>query len=114
VALRNALIHHWLFDADFMHRLALKPAARGDVLHVAGCLFRVAAALVQVLFAANDTWFLNEKGALEATRGFERCPVGFADACSDLLAAPGGDAAALETSVARAGDLLSQIHDLVG
>ncbi len=113
-ALRDALVRHWLFDADFMHRLAVKPAARGDVFHVAGCLFRVAAALVQVLFAANETWFLNEKGALEATRSFDRCPAGFAGAFADLLAAPGRDAPGLDVSIARAGDLLSQIRDLVG
>lgn len=110
--LRAALVRRYLFDARFMLELARKPATRGDVFHVAGCLFRVAAALVQVLFAANERWFLNEKGALAETEGMERRPAAFARRASAALAAPGSDAAALAASVSAMEALVGETEAL--
>jgi predicted nucleotidyltransferase len=112
--LRDALVTRFLFDAAFMLELARKPAARGDVFHVAGCLFRVVAALVQVLCALNERFFLNEKGAIAEIDTMPRRPRDFRPRVEGLLGEPGTSPAALGASVARAGDLLDETRALAG
>lgn len=104
-ALRREIVRRYLYDARFVLELARKPAARGDVFHVAGCLFRSVAALVQVLFALNEVWFTNEKGAVATADGFALCPGDFGLRARTLLAAPGDAGPSLARSLA-AGELL--------
>jgi hypothetical protein len=111
-ALRQALIEKYLFDAAFMLDLGRKPAGRGDVFHVAGCLFRCAAALVQVLFALNERYFMNEKGAVAAIETFPRHPPSFASRVGAILGNPGGDAGSLCRSVAEMDSVLAETRDL--
>jgi hypothetical protein len=61
--------HGW--EAGFM----LDAARQGDALFVAGAAYRVAAALVQVVFALNGAWFLDERDSL---RAFKKGPKDFA------------------------------------
>ena len=109
-ALQRAIVARYLFDARFTLAHAEKPAARGDTFVVAGDLFRAVAALVQVLFALNETYFPNEKGALALTGSFPHCPPGFAEEAQRALACPGDDAAALTRSVGAARALAAQVE----
>jgi predicted nucleotidyltransferase len=113
-ALRDALVAKYLYDASFMLTLARKPARRGDVFHVAGCLFRGAAALVQVLFALNQRWFLNEKGALAQTRAFSRRPERFDERAAAVLARPGAAPHQLARSVGELERLVAETRALAG
>jgi predicted nucleotidyltransferase len=100
-ALKEALVRNFLWQADFALATTAKPAERGDALHVAGSAFQCVAALVQVLFALNEQFFVNEKGALAKTASFPLCPAGFAERAASLLACldgssgPPGSVAAL-------------------
>jgi predicted nucleotidyltransferase len=111
-ALRLALVRRFLYDAEFMLELGTGTAGRGDVFHVSGCLFRTAAALVQVLFALNERWFMNEKGALEAIERCERRPHAFASRTRAILASPGADAGALARSCREAAALVAETRAL--
>lgn len=111
-ALRRALVERYLGDASFMHELARNPARRGDVFHVCGCLFRCAAALVQVLFALNARYFMNEKGALREMQGFAQQPAACATRLADMLAAPGATSAALVQNWERMGRLIAETRAL--
>lgn len=111
-AMKKAIAARYLYDARFMLEAARKPAARGDVFEVSGCLFRVAAALVQVLFALNEQYFINENRALPATAGFERCPPRFAASWSTLLGRIGDTPERLTASVTKAGQLLRAVEAL--
>jgi hypothetical protein len=97
--LKRALIDTYLWEADFSLAIARKPAARGDVFFVDGCLFRVVACLVQVLFALNERYVINEKGALPAVAALPLHPPGFVLAVEKRLARPGGDVVALLESL---------------
>jgi hypothetical protein len=44
------------------------------VTYASGCLFRAIYCLLQVLFAINDQYWMNEKGALALADGFARSP----------------------------------------
>lgn len=110
--LRSALVERYLYDAAFMFELARGPAQRGDVFHVSGCLFRCAAALVRVLFALNQRYFMNEKGALREIEGFALQPVSCAERLAALLAAPGAAPAELVRNHARMGELIAEMRGL--
>jgi len=73
-ALRAALIERFFWEAGFSIATARKAASRGDVAYVTGCMFRGIACLLQTLFALNEQYWLNEKGALELAAGFARTP----------------------------------------
>lgn len=106
--LRKELVRRFLFDASFMLDVTRKPARRGDVFHVAGCLFRSAAALVQVLYAANERWFLNEKGAVEEVERFPLRPPHFAARTRAILASPGAHPEALEARCREMEQLIAE------
>lgn len=111
-ALREALVRQYLWEARFALETTAKAAARGDVLHVAGSLFRAVACLVQVLFALNERWFVNEKGAGGAVAAMPQRPAGFARTVARLLGHPGATPAALEATLGRGLALLAAVERL--
>ena len=110
--LKEALIRKYGYDARFMLELARKPAKRGDVFHVSGCLFRTAAALIQVLFALNERYFMNEKGSLVLTDSFSNRPPDFSIRVGALLSHPGESSESLEDSLGAMEALLEEVLEI--
>jgi predicted nucleotidyltransferase len=98
-AFRRAVIRKHLIDAEFESSIAAKPAARGDVMYVAGCLFRAAGFMTLVLYALNRRFFLNEKGAFAESRGFTIKPAHFHDTVARILGNIGYTPTELSVSV---------------
>jgi hypothetical protein len=99
--LRPALIEKHLFDARFELELAAKSAQRGDVLHFAGCLFRVARFMTLVLDALNRRYYLNEKEAFTESQKFPVVPAGFHSEVVSVLGEQRGTAREMEPRAAR-------------
>ena len=91
------MIEKHLFDARFELELAAKSAQRGDVLHFAGCLFRVAGFMTLVLYALNRRYYLNEKGAFTESQKFPVVPAGFHSEVASVLGEQRGTAREMET-----------------
>jgi hypothetical protein len=68
--LRDALMHRFQWEILFGAENAELAAARSEPIHVAGCLYRSLACVGQVLFALNERYLINEKGALQEAAGF--------------------------------------------
>jgi hypothetical protein len=75
-ALRSALVQRFLWEAEFALDNAQKSADRHDVAHVAGCCFRSVACVVQVVFALNGRYLINEKGSVAAAKALPIRPDG--------------------------------------
>jgi predicted nucleotidyltransferase len=105
-ALKHTLINKYLFEAQFSLEIARKPAQRGDAAYVAGCLFRCVACLVQVLFAVNEQYFLNEKGSVAAAETFRLHPNGLNASVAQALATPG------EAGVTQLEALVQNVREL--
>ena len=73
-ALQKALIQKFAWEIDFSLKIATKSTERRDVAYAAGCCFRAAACMLQVLFALNEEYCLNEKGALLIADKFQVKP----------------------------------------
>lgn len=106
-ALKAALLHG-LWEAGFSLENARKPAARGDVAHVAGYLYRAIAMMTQALFAANERYCINEKGALRVVETFARQPQDFSARAAAVLAHVGDTPEALNASLATCTALLAE------
>jgi len=63
-ALREAIIRRFQWEISFSVENAELGLARADHTHIAGCAYRALACLAQVLFALNERYLINEKGAL--------------------------------------------------
>jgi hypothetical protein len=107
-ALREAVIARFGDEGRFFLRVAQKSATRGDISHVAGCVFRSASCLLQMVFARNGAWLINEKGALALAGAFAHTPKDLRlrteSAFADLAAGPEGLLRALGTI----GDLIDE------
>jgi hypothetical protein len=66
--------------------------------------------MVQVLYAVNGCWFLNEKGSVAAVESFPARPEGFSEEVSRLLGCPGHDAHTLAESMSRYEALLDEVR----
>ncbi|MFE7587960.1 nucleotidyltransferase family protein [Kitasatospora sp. NPDC057512] len=102
--LRAALVAA-TWEAGFLLDTAAKSAVRTDALHVSLCLSHAVGILVQALYAHHRRWCLNEKGALAVAGQLPDAPPYFGPRAHGLLAAPGGSAAELTATVARAREL---------
>ena len=58
---RRAAIAKFLWECEFSLLCGRKAIAKGDVLYAAGSLYRCANCLIQVLYAVNRLYILNEK-----------------------------------------------------
>lgn len=63
--LRDALIRRFQWEVLFGIENAELAIARDERTHVAGCIYRSLACVAQVLFALNERYLINEKGALQ-------------------------------------------------
>jgi hypothetical protein len=68
--LRDALIRRFRWEILFSIENAEIAASRAEQTHIAGSTYRALACVGQVLFALNQRYLINEKGALEETTSF--------------------------------------------
>jgi hypothetical protein len=110
--LKASLIKDFLWQAEFALHVAEKGASRGDIFYVNGFLFDCAASLVQVLFALNETFWLNEKGAMDITESFKYKPMHFRKIIETVLANIGTNPKELIQSLQHFKDLVQETRAL--
>ncbi|CZQ99800.1 Hypothetical protein Tpal_2422 [Trichococcus palustris] len=62
--MRQATIDKFLFEADFSIHSSRKALLKGDLNYASGAFFKAACAWVQVIFALNEKFLMNEKGGV--------------------------------------------------
>jgi hypothetical protein len=88
-ALRDSLIARFGWEAGFAIDNAELAARRAERTHVAGCAYRALCCTAQVIFALNDRYLINEKGAVAEAA---ECPItidGLAEAETEIWKAVG-------------------------
>lgn len=112
-ALKAALIRQFFWEADFSLKVAAKAAPRRDVSYVAGCLFRGVACLVQTLFALNETYCMNEKGAVAIAATFSLAPRHLSERIDEAFGRLAPDADALALAIAELEQLVAETSRLL-
>ncbi len=110
--LKTSLIRNFLWQAEFALQVAEKGASRADIFYVNGFLFDCGASLVQVLFALNETFWLNEKGSLELADSFAIKPKNFKQIVENVLANVGKNPNELKVNLQRFKNLVEETRAL--
>jgi hypothetical protein len=83
---QKAIIRKFLWEAAFSLEIGYKGIYKKDVSYVAGCCFRTVSCLNQVLFALNETYWMNEKGAVAIADSFNTVPSEYSHRVNNLFA----------------------------
>jgi hypothetical protein len=110
--LRQAIIKNFLWSARFTLDNTSKPALRGEVYLVTGCLARAIHCLVQILYAINETYYLSEKKLVADLCSFNLQPEKFLERISTLLGATGTTSTQLQASLAQTEALYNELATL--
>lgn len=111
-ALKQAIIKNFLWSARFTLDNTYKPAARGEVYIVAGCLARAIHCLVQVLYALNETYYISEKKLVVDVGYFRIVPERFLERIYAILGVVGTDNIQLQEALAKVEALYSEFARL--
>jgi len=101
------------WEITFALQNGQKAATRADVAYACGCCFRSVACLLQTLFAVNEQYWLNEKGALEEAAGFRLCPPRLRERVESAFAHLSANGLAIEQSLAELEGLARDTADLL-
>jgi hypothetical protein len=112
-ALQRALIERFFWEASFSTAIAVKAASRGDAAYVAGCMFRCTSCLLQTLFALNEQYWMNEKGALAIAAGFDRRPVDLEKRIHSAFGLLQPDASRLTAGLTVLDTIIREVEDLL-
>lgn len=114
IALKHAIVKQFVWEAEFSLMIAQKSVSRGDVAYAAGCCFRCVACLAQTLFALNERYWMNEKGAVALAATFPLCPPNFQARVEDAFGQLHATAEAIAGSIATLERLAQETQVLVG
>lgn len=107
--LKQATINTFAWEISFSLTVAKKSITRADVAYAAGCCFRSVACMNQVLFALNQEYLLNEKGAVAIANNFPLCPHNYQQRVESAFALLTAEAKSIIDAIA----ILEEIeHDL--
>ncbi len=112
--LKQTIVQSHMWDAEFALRNCSKPAERGEVFIVAGCLTRIASDLVQTLYALNETYFLSEKRLGADERTFAIKPRDFRARLEQVLSCVGQANTELREAVSATESLFRDLLTLCG
>jgi predicted nucleotidyltransferase len=112
-ALKQAIIKNFLWSARFTLDNTYKPAARGEVYIVVGCLARTIHCLVQVLYALNETYYISEKRLAEDVSSFRIVPERFMERVYAILGVVGTDGTQLQEALAKVEGLYEELSMLI-
>ena len=111
--LKRAIINAFWWEVDFSLRIAHKSVSRGDVAYAAGCCFRCVSCLAQTLFAINEQYWMNEKGAVAIADTLPHAPAQLKERVAQIFAHLDGSAQAIEGALASLQTLVDECVAIV-
>jgi predicted nucleotidyltransferase len=111
--LQKALVQKFAWEINFSIDIARKSVERSDVTYAAGCCFRSVMCMLQVLFAVNKTYWLNEKGAVALAEAFPRKPGRLQARINDVFQALAAEPPAIQSAIAILEELSKDLGQLV-
>jgi len=112
-ALKAALVQQFFWEADFSLKVAAKAVPRLDVSYIVGCLFRSVSCLMQTLFALNETYCMNEKGAVAIAATFPLAPHRLSERVDEAFGRLVPDTDALALAIAELEQLVAETSPLL-
>jgi len=111
-ALKQTLIDKFAWEIGFSLEIGRKAATRGDVTYAAGCCFRAASCLLQVLFAINETYWMNEKGAVALAETFPLRPQRFRPRIEFAFTLLSTESQSIEAAINSLAELATEVNQI--
>ncbi|MFP3389510.1 nucleotidyltransferase domain-containing protein [Brevibacillus sp. SIMBA_040] len=111
--LQKAIIQKFIWEANFSLEIGRKGIYKKDVSYIAGCCFRSVSCLNQVLFALNEAYWMNEKGAAAIADSFSLVPSNYSYRVNNILTLVTEDQDDLEKALRMLHDLIHETDHLV-
>ncbi|MEC0240231.1 nucleotidyltransferase domain-containing protein [Paenibacillus dokdonensis] len=111
--LKKAIIEKFFWEATFALDTGRKGIYKTDVAYIAGCCFRSLSCLNQVLFALNECYWMNEKGAVAIADSFNVAPRQYSNKVNAILGLLTNDRNNLEGSLSLLRDLILETESLI-
>ena len=112
-ALQKAIFYSFAWEIDFSVMIAKKSIERADVSYAAGSCFCGVSCMLQVLFALNQEYWLNEKGAIAITDRFTVKPEDFRNRVAEIYKLLDASPEAIERSVILLQGLSQNVYGLL-
>jgi predicted nucleotidyltransferase len=112
-SLQKALVQKFAWEINFSIDIARKSAERSDVTYAAGCCFRSVMCMLQVLFAINRTYWLNEKGAVALADTFSRKPERLPSRINETFRLLDANPQSIQSAITNLEELSKDIDELV-
>jgi hypothetical protein len=111
--MKRALIEKFFWEINFSLDIAKKSIARRDVVYASGCCFRSAMCLLHTLFALNEHYWLNEKGAVLLVDAFQLHPDNFRARIESAFSALTNEDQAINSAINILTELSAETAQLV-
>lgn len=112
--LKQAILDAFWWEVDFSLGIAQKSVSRGDVAYAAGCCFRCVACLLQTLFAVNEQYWMNEKGAVALAADFQYAPSNLRERVEWTFEQLSGAGPSISEALQTLGELVEDCRKWVG
>ena len=111
--LQKAIIQKFMWEAQFSLEIGIKGLHKKDLSYIAGSWFRSVSCLNQVLFALNETYWMNEKGASAIADSFSIVPSQYSYRVNTLFTLVTEDQDGLEKALNILRELIVETDNLV-
>jgi predicted nucleotidyltransferase len=108
--IKTGIIDKFLWEAGFSNAIAYKGLLKEDITYVTGCIYRVISCLIQVIYALNKTYMMNEKGALNYTDSFEIKPKDFKKRVESILYSSTVDTENMKNSLDELSGIVKEVE----
>lgn len=112
VSVQRGIVNKFLWEASFSLIFARKSIARRDVVYAAGCFYRIVSCLIQVLYALNKTYIMNENGALDKVDTLMIIPPDFHNRIDDIFSSVSSDQDRLSSLIEQIAIIVKEVEDL--
>lgn len=112
-ALQEATIRKFFWEAAFAIENGYKAIYKNDLAYVAGSCFRAVASLNQALFAMNESFLMNEKGASAIADSFRIAPDRYFPRINAIFASITEDQENVKTAIHKLRELIQETEDLM-
>lgn len=110
---QEATIRRFFWEANFALDNGYKGIYKKDLSYIAGCCFRSVSCLNQVLFAINETYWMNEKGATAIADSFSIVPSKYFRRINEIFTLITEDQEYLKKAINMMRELIQETENLM-
>lgn len=110
---QEATIQKFIWEAAFALDNGYKGIYKKDLSYIAGCCFRSVSCLNQVLFAINESYLMNEKGAASIADTFSIAPSKYSHRINEIFTLITEDQEYLKKAINMMRELIQETENLM-